>query len=64
MELAVGLAFVAALGFGSGQIFVRLATQRMASGAVTFLSVGTAAAVSIFLALDVGPWGDSRSSRW
>ena len=51
MELAVGLAFVAAFGFGSGQIFVRLATQRMASGAVTFLSVGTAAAFSIFLAL-------------
>ena len=51
MELAVGLAFLAASGFGSGQIFVRLATQRMSSAAVTFISVGIAAAFSMFLAL-------------
>ena len=60
MALAVGFAFLAALGLSSGTILIRLGTQRVSPPTATFLAVvvGTVVAVSLALALNPSEmWG-------
>lgn len=51
MELGIFFAFCAALGFGSNQIFVRMATQKISGPATAFFSVSTGAVIAVTLAL-------------
>ena len=51
MALAVSFALLAAFGFGSGAIFVRLATQRLPATTATFVSVAVGATIAVCLAL-------------
>jgi len=49
--LAVGLAFLAATGFASGNVLVRIGTQRVAAPAATFFTVLTGALLVLGLAV-------------
>lgn len=51
MALAVAFAFLAALGFSSGYVLIRVATQRMAAPTATFFTVLTGAVLLVALAL-------------
>ena len=51
MALAVSFALLAAFGFGSGTIFIRLATQRLSAPATTFFVVAVGAIIAVCLAL-------------
>ena len=51
MELGIIFAFCAALGFGTNQIFVRIATQRIPGTAAAFFSVATGAVIAVTLAM-------------
>ena len=52
MALAIGFALLAAFGFGSGAIFIRLATQRLPATTATFVTV----VVGFQSALVEAPW--------
>ena len=51
LELGIVFAFCAALGFGTNQIFVRMATQKISGPATAFFSVSTGAVIAVTLAL-------------
>ena len=53
MALALVFAFLGAMGFGIGTVFIRLATQRLSPPLVTFVSVGVGAVIAVTLALAV-----------
>jgi len=51
LALAIVFAFMAALGFGSGNILIRVATQRVSPPTATFLAVTTSTLVTLIPAL-------------
>ena len=59
MELGIIFAFCAALGFGTNQIFVRIATQKIPGPAAAFFSVCTGTVIAVTLAL-IFHWEDFK----
>ncbi len=53
MELALAFAFMAALGFGSGSVLIRVGTQRVSAPTATLFAVTTSALVAVVPALVV-----------
>ena len=64
MELAVLFAFLASLGFASGSIFVRIATQRVSPTTATFFGVlaGALLIQTLALSIDLSEYNDLEAS--
>lgn len=64
MSLAILFAFLAALGFASGSIFVRVATQRVSPSTATFFGVVAGALLiqTLALSIDLSEYNDLEAS--